>query len=196
MSKLFTLNVQGISQFTKKLNSLPANLQKQVVGEIEDSARKINGKQIKLVPVDEGGLKQGIGYKKATPLSYELFSSKHYSPFREFGTKSRKQIPAELQDYAKQFNLKGPNIGFDAFFLIILEWVRRKGIAGRFSTKTKKRVGNKGKQLEEDFDVAWPIALSILRKGTHPKPFFFQPFFDERKTLVEQVRKIVEDIKL
>jgi hypothetical protein len=175
---------------------LPTHLQKQIAGEIEDSARKINGKQLRLVPVDEGGLKQGIGFKKANPLTFELFSSKHYSPFREFGTKSRKQIPAELQDYAKQFNLKGPNIGFDAFFLIILDWVHRKGIAGRFNVKSKRRIGSKSKQTEEDFDVAWPIALSILKKGTHPQPFFFQPFFDERKALVERVRKIVEGVDI
>lgn len=196
MSKLFTLKVQGISQFQKKLNDLPVKVQKEVAGEIEDSARKINGKQVRLVPIDEGGLKQGIGYKKVTPLNYELFSSKHYSPFMEFGTKSRKIIPAELQDYAKQFNLKGPKIGFDAFFQIILDWVHRKGIAGRFSTKTRKRLGSKNSQLEEDFDVAWPIALSILKKGVHPHPFFFRPFFDERKELVDRVRKIVEDIQL
>lgn len=196
MSKLLTLKVQGISQFQKKLKSMPVKLQKEVAGEIEDSARKVNAKQVRLVPIDEGGLKQGIGYKKVITLNYELFSSKHYSAFREFGTKSRKQIPAELQDYAKQFNLKGPKIGFDAFFQIILDWVHRKGIAGRYSTKTKKRVGPKNSQLEEDFDVAWPIALSILKKGTHPQPFFFKPFFDERKALVERVRKIVEGADL
>ncbi len=196
MSKLFTLNVQGISQFQKKLKDLPVKMQKEVGGEIEDSARKINAKQLRLVPVDEGGLKQGTGFKKANPLTFELFSSKHYSPFREFGTKSRKQIPAELQDYAKQFNLKGPNIGFDAFFLIILDWVHRKGIAGRFNVKSKRRIGSKSKQTEEDFDVAWPIALSILKKGTHPQPFFFKPFFDERKALVERVRKIVEGVDI
>ena len=196
MSKLFTLKIQGVNQFQKKLKDLPIKLQKEIAGEIEDSARKINSKQVRGVPVDEGGLKQGIGYKKVNPLNYELFSSKQYSPFMEFGTKSRKQIPAELQDYAKQFNLKGPKIGFDAFFQIILDWVHRKGIAGRFSTKTKRRVGSKSKQLEEDFDVAWPIALSILKKGVHPHPFFFQPFFEERKALVDKVKKIVDDINL
>jgi hypothetical protein len=196
MSKLFTLKVQGIEQFTKKLKSLPAKMQKEVAGEIEDSAKKINAKQIRLAPVDEGGLKQSTGYRKAKALEYEMFSGKQYAPFREFGTKTRIKIPAELQDYAKQFNLKGPNIGFDAFFLIILDWVRRKGIAGRFSTKTRRRVGSKNAQLQEDFEVAWPIALSILRKGTHPQPFFFQPFFDERKALVENIRKIVDSIDI
>lgn len=196
MSKMFTLNVQGISQFTKKLNSLPAKMQKEVAGEIEDSARKINSKQLRLAPVDEGGLKQATNYKKAKPLEFELFSGKHYAPFMEFGTKTRIKIPPEVQDYAKQFNLKGPNIGFEAFFLIILDWVKRKGIAGRFSTKTRKRLGTKNQQLQEDFSAAWPIALSILRKGVHPHPFFFQPYFEERKALVDNVKKIVEDIDL
>lgn len=193
---MFTLKVQGIDQFKKKLNKLPANLQKEVGGEIKDSASKINEKQLRLVPIDEGGLKQSTGYKKTKPLETELFSSKHYAPFREFGTKSRKQIPAELQDYAKQFNLKGPNIGFDAFFQIILDWVHRKGIAGRFSTKTRKRLGSKNTQLDEDFDVAWPIALSILKKGTYPQPYFFKPFFEERKALVERVQKIIDNTQL
>jgi hypothetical protein len=196
MSKLFTLKIQGIDQFTKKLKSLPIKMQKEVAGEIEDSANKIHGKQIRLVPIDEGGLKQSTGYKKVKPLETEMFSGTHYAPFREFGTKSRTKIPPELQDYAKQFNLKGPKIGFDAFFLIILDWVRRKGIAGKFSTKTRKRVGSKNAQLQEDYEVAWPIALSILKKGTHPQPFFFQPFFDERKVLVDNVRKIVDNIQL
>lgn len=202
MSKTFTLKVQGISQFKKKLSNLPAKLQKEVGGEIEASTRAINAKQVRQVPIDEGGLKQSVVYNKAKPLEFELFASKHYAPFMEFGTKSRVQIPAELQDYAKQFNLKGPQIGFDAFFKIILDWVHRKGLnsknalSGRFSVKTKRRLGSKNEQLQEDFEAAWPIALSILKKGVHPHPFFFQAFFDERKALVERVRKIVEGINL
>lgn len=196
MNKTFTLKVQGISQFKKKLNDLPAKLQKEVGGEIEASTRAINAKQVRQVPIDEGGLKQSVVYNKAKPLEFELFASKHYAPFMEFGTKSRVQIPAELQDYAKQFNLKGPQIGFEAFFKIILDWVHRKGIAGRFSIKTRRRLGSKNTQLQEDAAVAWPIALSILKKGVHPHPFFFQAFFDERKELIERVRKIVEGINL
>jgi hypothetical protein len=196
MAKNFSFKIQGIDQLQRKLATVPVKLQKEVGGEIEDSARKINSKQLRLVPIDEGGIKQATGYRKTKPLEFELFSGKQYTPFMEFGTKSRKQIPAELQDYAKQFNFKGPKIGFDAFFQIILAWVHRKGIAGRFSTKTRKRVGAKSKQLEEDFDVAWPIALSILKKGVHPHPFFFQPFFEERKALVDRVSKIIDDIQL
>ena len=194
MAKPFNITVRGVTQLQRRLGSIPAKLQKEVGGEIEDSARKINAKQLRAAPVDEGGIKQTTGFKKAKPLEYELFSGKHYAPFREFGTKSRAKIPAELQEYAKQFNLKGPNIGFDAFFQIILDWVHRKGIAGRFNIKSRRRLGSKNQQLSEDFEVAWPIALRLLKKGTYPQPYFFKPFFEERKALVERVRKIVENI--
>lgn len=196
MNKLLTLKVQGISQFQKKLNGLPAKLQKEVAGEIEDSARKVNAKQIRLVPVDEGGIKQSTGYKKTKPLETELFSNKVYTPFMEFGTKSRASIPAELTAYAKQFNKKGPKLTFEEFLKIITDWVRRKGIAGTYSVKTKRRLGSKTTKADEDSQAAYPIAVSILNKGVHPHPFFFQPFFDERKALVERVRKIVEGVDL
>lgn len=196
MNNLLTLKVQGISQFKKKLNGLPAKLQKEVAGEIEDSARKINAKQIRAVPVDEGGIKQSTGYKKTKPLETELFSNKIYTPFMEFGTKSKARIPAELAEYAKQFNKKGPKLTFEEFLKIITDWVRRKGIAGKYSVKTKRRLGSKATKADEDSQAAYPIAVSILNKGVNPQPFFFQPFFDERKALVERVRKIVEGIDI
>lgn len=194
MTPPFKLEIQGLVKLQKGLNGIPAKLKKEVGGEIKDGARRINAKQVRLAPVDEGGIRQSTTVKKVSELETELLSPKKYTPFMEFGTKKRIQIPPELQEYAKQFNLKGPNIGFDAFFKIILDWVHRKGIAGRFSTKTRKRVGNKNAQLQEDFDAAWPIALSILKKGVHPHPFFFKPFLEEQDTIVKNIQKILEDL--
>lgn len=186
--------MQGLNKLQSRLKAAPVKLKKEIGGELKDSADRINGKQLRLAPVDEGGLKQANVVKKAGDTQFELLNSKHYTPFQEFGTKKRVRIPAELQEYAKQFNLKGPNIGFDAFFLIILDWVKRKGIAGRFSTKTRKRLGSKNAQLQEDYQVAWPIALSILRNGINPHPFFFAPYFEERPKLIERVKKILDDL--
>jgi hypothetical protein len=195
MAKPFTLDIKGLDKLQKKVASLPAKLQKEVGGEIEAATREINARQLRLVPVDEGGLKQQTGYKKVNLLEWELFSGKHYAPYIEFGTKSKVQVPAELRDFAIQFKGKGQGGGsFDEFFLIILDWVKRKGIAGRFSVKTKRRVGSKFQQLDEDFAAAYPIALSIIRKGIKAQPFFFPPFFLVRKDLIDKVRKIVDDI--
>jgi hypothetical protein len=194
MAKPFTISVQGLDKLQKRMQTASAKIRKEIGGELKDSANKINAKQIRLVPVDEGGTKQATVVRKVNDLSQELLASKHSTPFMEFGTKKKVRIPSELQDYAKQFNLKGPNIGFDAFFLIILAWVRRKGIAGRYSTKTRRRIGGANQQLQEDFSAAWPIALSILRNGVNPHPFFFAPYFEERPKIVERVKKILDDI--
>lgn len=194
MATQFKIDIKGLDQLQKRLNNIPAKLKKEVGGEIADGARRINGKQLRLAPVDEGGIRQSTTIKKVNELEVELVSSKHYTPFMEFGTKRRTRIPAELQEYAKQFNLKGPNIGFEAFLRIITAWVRRKGIAGRFSVKTRRRLGSKADKQQEDEAAAYPIALSILRHGVKPHPFFFQPFIDEREAIVKNIKKVLNDI--
>jgi len=194
MAGTFKFEIKGLVQLEKQLKVVPSKIKKEVGAEIQDGARRINAKQLRLAPVDEGGLKQATVVKKVNDLQVDLTSSKLYTPFMEFGTKRRVRIPAELQDYAKQFNLKGPSIGFDAFLKIITAWVRRKGIAGRFSVKTRRRLGNKSQQQSEDDAVAYPIALSILRHGVKPHPFFFQPFFEERDEIVKKVANVLKDI--
>lgn len=195
MAKPFTFEIKGLSNFQKKIKNLPATLQKEVAGEVEAAARQTNAQQLRLVPVDEGGLKQQTGIKKVQPLEWELFSGKSYAPFIEFGTKTKVQVPAELKDFAMQFKGQGSGtFDFDEFLLSILGWVKRKGIAGRFSVKTRRRLGSKNQQFDEDFAAAYPIALSILKKGIKPQPFFFPPFLTAKKKLIENVQKIVKDI--
>lgn len=194
MAKGVTFDIQGLKGIQKKIKNLPNQLRKEVGGEINASVREINSKQLRAIPIDEGGLKQQTGFRKVDELEYELFSGKHYAPFMEFGTKSRTRVPPELREFASQFNLKGPQIGFDAFLKIITDWVHRKGIAGRFSVKTRRRLGSKTTQEAEDRATAYPIALSILRKGVHPHPFFFDPVFKERAELIKRVKKIIDDI--
>jgi len=48
----------------------------------------------------------------------------------------------------------------------IQEWVHQKGIAGRYSVKTRSRLGGAKTQAQEDRQVAWAIALLIKRRGT------------------------------
>lgn len=194
MAQTFKFEIKGLDKLQKRLSTLPTKLKKEVGAEIQDGGRRINAKQLRLVPVDEGGIKQSTVPKKVNELNIELTSSKHYVPFMEFGTKRRVRIPAELTSYAAQFKQSGPKIGLEEFLKIITAWVRRKGIAGRYSVKTRRRVGSKATQQTEDEQAAYPIALSILRHGVKPHPFFFQPFFDERESIVKNVEKVLKDI--
>lgn len=54
----------------------------------------------------------------------------------------------------------------------IAKWVRLKKLAGRYSVKSKKRLGGKRTQYEEDRALAWAIAIKISRKGTKGIKFF------------------------
>jgi HK97 gp10 family phage protein len=169
----FKFEIKGFDQLQKRLGNLPAKLRKEVGGEIQDGARRINAKQVRLVPVDEGGIKQSTTTQKISELEVSITSSKRYAPFMEFGTKRRVLIPAEVQEFAAQFNVKGPKIGFEAFLNIITVWAQRKGIEDK---------------------AAYPIAISILRHGVKPHPFFFQPFFDEKDIIVKHVENVLKDL--
>lgn len=54
----------------------------------------------------------------------------------------------------------------------IQRWVRMKGIAGRYSVKTKRRMGTATSRWKEDEQAAWAIARSIAKKGTKGVKFF------------------------
>ena len=54
----------------------------------------------------------------------------------------------------------------------IAKWVRIKGLAGRYSVKTHRRLGGKQKKFDEDRALAWLIARKIARKGTKGIKFF------------------------
>lgn len=173
MGATFKFDIKGLDQLKNRLNNMPTRIKKEVGAEIQDGARRINAKQVRLVPVDEGGIKQSTTTQKISELEVNITSSKRYAPFMEFGTKRRVRITAEVQEFAAQFNVKGPKIGFDAFLNIITAWIQRKGI---------------------DSKAAYPIAISILRHGVKPHPFFFQPFFDEKDIIVKHVENVLKDL--
>jgi hypothetical protein len=47
----------------------------------------------------------------------------------------------------------------------LILWVHRKRLAGNYSLKTRRRLGKKSVQAEQDRRVAWAIAVKIYKKG-------------------------------
>lgn len=126
-----------------------------------------------MAPVDEGFLRNAIAPKPATPenLTASVVVATNYAAYIEFGTRSFaasyvSSLPPDWQSYAAQF--KGSTGGgFSDFLLHITEWVKRKGIEPK---------------------AAYPIALSILRKGIKPHPFFYPSVRDNYKLLLERLK--------
>jgi hypothetical protein len=106
-------------------------------------------------------------------ISVEIVAQKFYAPFMEFGTKGKYTPIPGTEEIAAQF--KGYKGGdFMNLLRMIVRWVRRKGLTGTYSVKTQRRKGSKINQFAEDYSAAWPIALSILKNGINPHPYFFK----------------------
>lgn len=190
----FDVQISGLDTIRKALEQRPKAIFKEVELEFEATADQITSKQKQRVPKDmggSGGLASAISNARTKPLTYELVAQRFHAAYMEFGTKKRARIPAELAGIASEFQAKKGGGSGEGFYDSILEWVKRKGITGTYSLKTRKRTGNKLDQQIEDEQAAFAIYLSIKRHGVKPHPFFFAAYFEERPKLIERIKNIL-----
>lgn len=170
---MFKVTVTGLAGLQAQFKSLSAELPKIVGGELETMAQEWVAGAKKDAPADQSSLRGAITYYKKTALNYEIVSQTFYAPFMEFGTKGKYLPIPGTESIAAQF--KGYKGGdFMELLRNIVRWVHRKGITGTYSVKTRRRTGNKANQFAEDYSAAWPIAMSILKHGVKPHPYFFK----------------------
>lgn len=196
MGKAITVQVEGLERVQQKLNQLPAKLTKEIGNAIGFGVAKMVGLAQKDAPADEGILRAGITFRKVDALNYDYLSNALHSPFMEFGTGAKVNIPTGYEDYAAEFKGKKYGGGFDAFFLAILDWVHRKGISGTYSVKSHRRTGSKGTQFQEDYNVAFLIALKILKVGVTPHPFFFRQVDRVKPEISKNIKSILDRVSL
>lgn len=170
---MFKVKVTGLAGLKAEFASMSKELPDIVSGELETMSQE----WVKLAktdaPADQGALRGAITYYPAGPMKYEIVAQKFYAPFMEFGTKGKYQPIPGTEAIAAEF--KGYKGGdFMELLRMIVRWVKRKGITGTYSVKTRRRTGNKINQFAEDYSAAWPIAMSILKNGVNPHPFFFK----------------------
>ena len=170
---MFKVKVTGMADLKAEFASMAKELPDIVSGELETMSQE----WVKLAktdaPADQGALRGAITYYPAGLMKYEVVAQKFYAPFMEFGTKGKYQPIPGTESIAAEF--KGYKGGdFMELLRMIVRWVKRKGITGTYSVKTRRRTGNKINQFAEDYSAAWPIAMSILKNGVNPHPFFFK----------------------
>lgn len=168
----FTATITGLNGLEKRFVSATEDIEAIVAGELNAGSQEWVNLAARDAPRDTMQLVGEIRFENLSLLQKEIQANKEYAPFMEFGTKGKyRAIPGTEAIAAKFKGFKGSQ---GKMFQFILAWTRRKGIAGRFSVKTRKRIGSKGTQQGEDLSAAWPIFLSILRNGVNPHPFFFK----------------------
>lgn len=176
---MFKANVIGLDKFKQRLETAKREIQTEVSAELKLAAMEFEtlAKRSASEFGDRGTLRQSISHREVSPLTYEVFVGTYYAPFIEFGTKSKAQVPAGLEDVANQF--KGQK-GTGALSLIeaIKGWVKRKKIAS-------------GKEIDR---VAFVIARSIYRNGIRPRPFFYKHTAEVRTKLFSRLNQVLSGI--
>ena len=185
------VELKGIKETQRQFAGAPANIKKIVSAEIQSAAAEWVAGARRDVPIDQGALKGSISYFMRTDLQAEIVAQKFYAPFMEFGTKGKYKAIPGTEAIAQQF--KGYKGGdFQEFLRMITRWAKRKGISGTYSVKTRRRTGNRATQQAQDDAVAWPIALSILKHGIKPHPYFFKQKEIVWPKMIERIKRNFE----
>lgn len=186
---MITFKVKGLKELQARIKNMDKELKTRLRRELEDGAQMFVQLAHKDAPVDQSILKQGIAYFKKADLVFTVLSNASYSPFIEFGTKSRFRPIPGVKPNEYTVNKSG-----SGFYDSILSWVKRKGITGSYSVKTRRRQGSKVEQQIEDEQIAFAIYLSIIRHGVKPHPFFFKQTGPVKIYLEKRIKLMLDSL--
>lgn len=147
---------------------MPDTLQEEFAGEVEFSAERWAQLSKAAAPKDQGFLSQKISPAKVNDLEWDVISPQFYSPYLEFGTKSKVNIPVGLESYAAEFKGK---TGEKGARIMIYAWMDRVGIP-------KER--------------QWIVFISIMRTGIKAHPFLFIQEPAIEKEFIGHLQNIVD----
>lgn len=187
------VRLTGYEGVSKQINSIASNLEKRADKVVENNVRDMVRNAKRDAPKDFGRLSGAITAKKIGVAHWEMVCDAAYAQYLEFGTKGNyRSIPGVDPS---EFKSTGEGKTGKGFYDQILAWVKRKGIAGTFSVKTRRRTGNKLENQIADEQAAWAIYLSLIRHGVKAQPFFFkqgatqEPIFQaDMKALLNEQR--------
>lgn len=171
---MITIKAKGLAETLANIKALPKTLQRKIEAEVGLAAKQMVRNAKRDAPVDQSILRSEITEFKFRELTWKVVSQAAHSGYVEFGTKSRVQIPAGLEEEAAKIKAQKSQSSLGAKEAIFL-WCKRHGIEQK----------------------AWyPIYISIMAKGIHPRPFFFKQIAVIEPILVKQITAIVNEQRL
>lgn len=194
MAKAFTLDISAFkADINKAVKAYADKVEGIVDDELTGAVNEIATKAKQKAPKDQSHLSSSIHTDIDQRLQKEVDVDAFYAPYMEFGTGQKVKVPDEWATYASQFKGKQGNKGLDELLENLIEWVRRKGLAGTYSVKTQRRTGNKGSYLIQDAEVAYAIFLSIIRKGINPHPFLYPAYKEVVAGLAQRIQNKIDN---
>lgn len=192
MATGFSFKVQGLDKLISVFDQLPKRTQKELGSELKFTAEEIRDGAKRDAPADEARLKQSISINNTSSLTFEVVAQTFYAGYLEFGTKTKTIIPPGLESIAGQ--LKGPVGGQGNPIDALQQWVKRKGISGTYSVKTRRRTGSKATKDQQDRHVAFLIWQKIKKYGIKAQPFFFTQLKPAEERLSRRLGAIIKSL--
>lgn len=192
------IQITGLQNLINKIGRIDFAMREEINAEIAAGAYEMN--TVAANNIQKNG---SIGFSaelfkdqqvvKENDSTYLVTNLAPYAAFVEFGTGARANPPGEWSEYALTFKGKriaGP--GGDFFERIYL-WVRAKGLAARYKTpSSRRRLGSKSLQEQEDRSLAYVIMRSIMRNGAYSHPFLYPAFKVISPKIIENVKKVLK----
>jgi hypothetical protein len=196
-----TFKVNGLKEIQVQIKTYTKELEKRADEIIEDNVRQMVQRAKRDAPKDFGTLQNSITAKKISPSNWAMVAQAAHAVYIEFGTKGRyRPIPGVDP---KEFKAPGDKNTGKGFYDSILDWVKRNGIAGTYSTgylryekgskKKGRRLGSSLDKQLEDEQAAFAIYLSIMRHGIKPHPFFFKQQEEQEKKLYKDLQDLINN---
>lgn len=191
---MFNVTVKGFGDVKAQFQSAVKDIKDIVEQEINVMGQEWVAGAVRDAPGDQGRLKGSISYlqnPQGSNIGIDIVAQVFYAPFMEFGTKGKYLSIPGTEAIAAQFKAyKGGDFG--EMLKMIERWVSRKGITGTYSVKTRNRTGGKALVASQNKSAAFAIALSILRHGVTPHPFFFKQQEVVWPAMVKRVKARIE----
>jgi len=184
--------LDGLQQAIDNLKNSSKTIKDDITNILNESAKNIETLAKQNAPRNLGTLSQSVNSGvEEKGLLVEMFVGTpfNYGAYMEFGTGGKVDTRG-YDDYATTFQGKGGGT-MKEFIEALTLWVERKGLAGTYSIKTRKRTGSASTQNDESRRLAWAIAISILKNGINPHPWLFPAFESEIPNLINNINKYV-----
>lgn len=165
------MRIKGLDKLLKDIDRFDRDSEKIAKQTIEEVVDMMITDAKAKAPRDLGRLIDSIDKEsKNNGWAMVFFVGEIHGAFQEFGTGGRVQVPSELASIASSF--RGYESGdFSDFLKAIEGWCDRKGI---------------------DRNAAYIIAVSILKKGLNPQPYFYPAYLANRDKIISLITQKTE----
>ncbi len=200
----FDVKIDGIDKFIEKINTIARGVKDEMKNEFTAFAKDVERDAKRFAPANEGHLRQSINSDPANEnMQAQITAATNYAAYVEFGTRRFAAehiatLPADWRTYAATF--KGKTGGsFDDLVVRLVDWVKKRGLhrteavsdaqtGERFFRKARK---SKAQQAADADQVAYAIAIKIMREGSRPHPFLYPAITLHLPALKSKVQRII-----